>query len=230
MNNVTELKQQAAEYAVQFVKPGMVVGLGHGSTAIWAVRRIAELLKTGELDDVVCVPCSLQVQADARKLEIPLTTLEDAPVIDITIDGADEIDADFNVIKGGGGALLREKIVAQATKREIVVADASKVSSALGTNFAVPVEVSQFGWMLQMTFLEGLGARCKRRPHPEGFPFLTDQRNFIVDCEFGPIADVHALARAMNDRAGIVEHGLFLNLVHDIVVAGPEGITHRTKS
>jgi ribose 5-phosphate isomerase A len=229
VDNVTEQKRQAAEYAVQWVKPGMIVGLGHGSTAIWAIRRIAELLKSGELTDIICVPCSLQVQSDARKLDIPLTTLDDSPVIDVTIDGADEIDPNMNVIKGGGGALLREKIVAQATKREIVVADASKVSDALGTHFAVPVEVSQFGWTSQLAFLEGLGARCKRRPHPEGFPFLTDQRNFIIDCEFGPIADVHALARAMNDRAGIVEHGLFLNLVHDIVVATPEGITHHTK-
>lgn len=226
MEDLTQYKRDAAEYAVRFVESGMVVGLGHGSTAIWAIRRIADLLKTGALRDLLCVPCSVQVHSDARKLDIPLTTLDDHPVVDITIDGADEIDPALNVIKGGGGALLREKIVAQATRREIIVADHTKVSDVLGTRFAVPVEVAPFGWTAQLAFLESLGARCTRRKHPEGFPFLTDQRNFILDCNFGPIADVAALARALNDRAGIVEHGLFLGLVSDLIVAGPDGIRH----
>lgn len=225
-NDVTEYKRKAAEAAVEFVESGMVVGLGHGSTAIWALRRIADRIKQGDLRDVVGIPCSRQVQADAEAAGIPLTTLDSHPVIDITIDGADEADPSFNVIKGGGGALLREKIVAQATRREIIVADYTKTSAALGTIFAVPVEVIPFGWPSQAAFLEKLGARWNVRKRPDGTDFLTDQQNLILDCAFGPIDDVVELAGKLNGRAGIVEHGLFIGLVHDLIVAGPDGLRH----
>ncbi|RLC67259.1 MAG: ribose 5-phosphate isomerase A, partial [Chloroflexi bacterium] len=131
--NISQLKRQAGERAVDFVESGMVVGLGHGSTAIFALRRIALLLRQGQLRDILGLPCSSEVEADARALGIPLTTLEDYPEIALTIDGADEVDPHLNLIKGGGGALLREKIVAQASRREIIVVDETKLSPVLGS-------------------------------------------------------------------------------------------------
>lgn len=222
----SQLKQQAAERAVEFVEPGMVVGLGHGSTAIFAIRRIAQLLDDGGLQDILGVPCSLQVETDARELGIPLTTLNEHATIDLTIDGADEVDPDMNVIKGGGGALLREKIVAQASQREIIVVDNSKLSPALGTRWAVPVEVTPFGWRSQAAFLESLGAEVKVRESKSDISFKTDQGNLILDCDFGPITDPIQIAAHMDARAGIVEHGLFLGLVTDVIVADHQGIRH----
>jgi ribose 5-phosphate isomerase A len=224
--NISQLKQQAAEYAVQLVEPGMVLGLGHGSTAVFAIRRIAQLLDDGKLQDIAGVACSLQVEADARELGIPLTTLDDHTSIDLTIDGADEIDPDLNVIKGGGGALLREKIVAQASRREVIVVDGSKLSPALGTRWAVPVEVTPFGWRSQAAYLELLGAKVKVRDGSGDAPFKTDQGNLILDCYFGSITDPISLAAQMDRRAGIVEHGLFLGLVTDVIVADDRGIRH----
>ena len=224
--DISQLKQQAAERAVEFVKSGMVVGLGHGSTVIFAVRRIAELLHEGQLQDILSVPCSLQVKEEARRLGIPLTTLEEHPVVDLTIDGADEVDPHLNLIKGGGGALLREKIVAQASRREIIVVDESKLSPALGTHWPVPVEVTPFGWRSQAAYLESLGAQPVLRLNSDGSLFKTDQGNLILDCHFGPIPDPARLAAQMNERAGIVENGLFLGLATDVIVASAEGIRH----
>jgi ribose 5-phosphate isomerase A len=221
-----QLKQQAGEYAVQFVKSGMVIGLGHGSTAIFAVRRIAELLHKGRLENILGVPCSRQVEEDARQLGILLTTLDEHLVVDLTIDGADEVDPDLNVIKGGGGALLREKIVAQASRREIIVVDESKLSPALGTHWPVPVEVAPFGWRSQAAYLESLGAKPVMRLNSDGTAFKTNQGNLILDCHFGPIPDPAQLVAQMNERAGIVEHGLFLGLATDVIVAGVEGVRH----
>ncbi|MBN1876788.1 MAG: ribose-5-phosphate isomerase RpiA [Anaerolineae bacterium] len=224
--NISQLKQQAGEYAVQFVESGMVLGLGHGSTAIFAIRRIAHLLREGRLKDIVCVPCSLHVEANAQQLDIPLTTLDQHPEIDLTIDGADEVDPHLDVIKGGGGALLREKIVAQASRREIIVIDNSKLSAALGTLWAVPIEVVTFGWHAQVAYLEALGAEVRVRQSKDGALFKTDQRNMILDCTFGAIPDPHRLAAQLDQRAGIVDHGLFLDLVTDVIVAGETGIQH----
>jgi ribose 5-phosphate isomerase A len=204
----------------------MVVGLGHGSTAIFAARCIARLLHEGQLRDVLGVPCSSRVEQDARRLGIPLTTLDNHPVVDLTIDGADEVDPNLDLIKGGGGALLREKIVAQATKREIIVVDESKLSVALGTHWSVPVEVVPFGWRVQRAYLESLGARPVLRQSSDGTPFRTDQGNLVLDCDFGPIPDPARLAACMGQRAGIVEHGLFIGLATDVIVAGMEGIRH----
>lgn len=220
------LKRRAAEYAVEFVRPGMVVGLGHGSTAIWALRRIAEKLDSGALSGIWGVPASTEVEQEATRLGIPLTTLETHPVIDITIDGADEIDSALNLIKGGGGALLREKIVAQASKREVIVADASKLSPALGTYWAVPVEVIPFGHSAQVAFLEGLGAKVRLRINPDGQPFMTDQKNLIYDCDFGPLQSPVEIAKRLKARTGVVEHGLFIALASDVVVADQDGIRH----
>jgi ribose 5-phosphate isomerase A len=223
---ITEFKRQAGYRAVDYVRSGMIVGLGHGSTAIHAIRRIAQLLREGQLHDILGIPCSRRVEQDARELGIPLTTLDDHPVVDLTIDGADEVDPDLNVIKGGGGALLREKIVAQATRREIIVVDETKLSPALGTRWAIPIEVVPFGWPVQIVFLESLGGRPTLRRLDDGMPFFTDQGNLIIDCAFGPIVDPAALVAQLDARAGIVEHGLFFDLVSDVIVAGKDGIRH----
>ena len=229
--NTQNLKEQAAVRAVEFVKPGMVVGLGHGTTTIFAVRRIAELLQAGALKNILGVPCSIQVEKEAQHVSIPLTTLEEHPVIDLTIDGADEVDPNLDLIKGGGGALLREKIVAQASRREIIVVDESKLSPALGTRWAVPVEVVPFGWRTQALYLESLGADVKLRQDGNRKTFTTDQGNLILDCQFGPLLQPAELAVKLNARTGIVEHGLFLGLATDLIVAGAEGVRHieRTK-
>jgi ribose 5-phosphate isomerase A len=224
--DIVRLKQQAAERAVEFVESGRVVGLGHGSTAIFAVRRIAQLLHEGQLRDILGVPSSLQVEEEARRLGIPLTTLIEHPVVDLTIDGADEVDPHLDLIKGGGGALLHEKIVAQASHREIIVVDESKLSPALGTHRPVPVEVVPFGWRSQVAYLESLGAQVILRRNGRGNPWQTDQGNLILDCHFGPIPDPAQLAIRLNARAGIVEHGLFLGLATDVIVAGSQGIRH----
>jgi ribose 5-phosphate isomerase A len=224
--NVNVYKQQAAEKAVEFVQSGMIVGLGHGTTAVWAVRHLADLLHAGTLRDVLGVPCSHQVEIEARELGIPLTTIEEHPIIDITIDGADEIAPNLDVIKGGGGALMREKIVAQCTRREIIIADESKLVSALGTHWAVPVEVIPFGYGSQANYLESLGAEIKMRKNADGSPFKTDQGNYILDCNFGPIENPAELADKLKRRTGVVEHGLFIRLATDAIIAGSDGIRH----
>lgn len=226
MDSERSLKLQAAERALTHVESGMVVGLGHGSTALLAVRRLAELLDEGALHDILGVPCSRAIEDEARKLGIRLTTLEEHPVVDVTIDGADEVDADLNLIKGGGGALLREKIVAQASRREIIIVDESKLSSALGTHWAVPVEVIPFGWRTQVAYLDSLGASVRLRQNADGTPFMTDQGNLLLDGDFGPIAEPARLAARLDTRTGIAAHGLFLGLASDVIVAGRQGVRH----
>lgn len=224
-----ELKRLAAEQAVTLLRPGMVVGLGVGSTAIHAIRKIGALLAAGELRDIVGIPCALRVEEEARRLAIPLTTLEEHPQIDLTIDGADEVDPQLNLIKGGGAALLREKIVAQSTAREVIVVDETKLSPRLGTSFFVPVEVIPFGWGVQAAWIAALGAEVRLRRRDDGEPLLTDQGNYLLDCHFGPIDDLEKLAAGLSARAGVVEHGLFLGMATDLIVAGADGIRHIQK-
>lgn len=218
------LKQRAAEEAVKQVRSGMVVGLGVGSTAVHAVRRIAALLNQGELREIVAVPCANSVEAEARRLGIPLTTLNEHPEVDLTIDGADEVDPACNLIKGGGGALLREKIVAQSSRREVIVVDSGKQSRVLGERWYVPVEVIPFGWRAQALYLESLGAMVELRRTDDGGIFTTDQGNYILKSTFGPIHNPHQLAARLDARAGIVEHGLFLGLASEVIVASEAGI------
>ncbi len=223
-------KQQAAEYALQFVQSGMVVGLGGGTTASFAVRGLAQLLREGKLRNILGIPCSSKVETEVRQLGISLTTLEAHPAIDVTIDGADEVDPELNLIKGGGGALLHEKIVAQASRREIIIVDESKPSPRLGTHWPLPVEVVPFGWGAQIQFLKSLGGRGELRQGHDGKPFQTDSGNWIIDCHFGPIANPTGLANRLAARAGIVEHGLFLGLATDLIIAGPDGIRHEARA
>ncbi len=204
----------------------MIVGLGHGSTAIFAIRAIAAELATGELKDIVGIPCSRQVEGNARALGIPLISLDETPIIDVTIDGADEADPALNLIKGGGGAVLREKIVAQVSRREIIIIDEDKLVPMLGTVWPVPVEVVPFGWRSQADYLAGLGAEVTPRRLGNGEFFHTDQGNLILDCHFGPIAQPVELAAQIRTRAGIIEHGLCLGIADDVIVAGPAGIRH----
>jgi ribose 5-phosphate isomerase A len=226
-SEATRLKRLAAERAVELIQSGMVVGLGSGSTSALVVHRLAALLGEGKLSGVLGVPTSVETEALARSLGVPLTTLEEHPSLELTIDGADEVDPDLCLIKGGGGALLREKIVAQASRREIIVVDESKLSPRLGTRWPVPVEVLPFGWRSQALFLEGLGARVQRREARDGAPYRTDQGNFILDCALGPIARPAELAAKLESRAGIVEHGLFIGLTSELIIASPKGVEHR---
>ncbi|RRR67040.1 MAG: ribose-5-phosphate isomerase RpiA [Candidatus Viridilinea halotolerans] len=221
-----ELKRQAAEAAVALIEPGMVVGLGFGSTAAFALQHLAALLQSGQLRDIVGVPCAAWTETEARRLGVPLATLDTCATVDLTIDGADEVDPQLDLIKGGGGALLREKMVAQATTRQVIVVDEAKLSPALGTNFALPVEVVTFSVEATARFLRNLGAEVTLRCNAAGAYFVTDQGNYILDCAFGPISDPAQLAATLQSRAGIVEHGLFLNMTKDLFVAGADGVRH----
>jgi ribose 5-phosphate isomerase A len=219
-------KKAAALKAVEFVESGMIVGLGFGSTAIYAVREIARKLSEGELDGILGVATALSVEQGAIELGIPLTTLDDHPQVDLTIDGADEVDPQLDLIKGGGAALLREKIVAQASRREIIVVDESKLSDRLGTRFPLPVEVLPFGWAPEAAYLESLGASVSRRLNQGGEPVVTDQGNWIIDAKFEIIEDPGVLSDQLGRRAGVVAHGLFLGLATDLIVAGTDGVRH----
>lgn len=226
MNKQDELKQKAANRAVEYVDSGMVVGLGTGSTTEFAVKRIAERLKSADLKDIVGIPTSIRTQKLAGELNIPLCGLDDQPDIDVTIDGADEVDPDLNLIKGGGGALLREKVVAQASRRNIIIVDASKLSPCLGTHWALPIEVIPFAVKTEENFIKSLGASVTLRTEADGQPYKTDQNNFILDANLGEMADPNSIAARLDRRAGIVEHGLFLGLASDVIVAAEDSIRH----
>jgi ribose 5-phosphate isomerase A len=223
---VERYKQQAAEGAVEYARSGMIIGLGTGSTAIFATRRIAALLREGRLKDIAGFATSKATLEEAVRLNIPMIGEEMPRDLDLTIDGADEVDPDLNLIKGGGGALLREKIAAQASGRLIIVVDQSKLSPKLGDRHTLPVEVLPYGWCSQARFLESLCPDVRLRLQPDGSPFITDSGNLILDCSVSQIGDFRELAARLNERAGIVEHGLFLGMTTDLVVAGPEGIRH----
>lgn len=228
MADQNSLKRLAAERAVSFIRSGMVVGLGHGSTALLAVSALADRIMRGEVRDLVAIPCSPEIEAAARRFGITITNLEDHPRIDITVDGADEVDPKLNLIKGGGGALLREKIVAQASAREIIMVDESKLSPRLGTNWAVPVEVLEYGLRSQSDYIESIGGKPILRLR-DGVPFRTASGNLILDCNFGPIDDPGSLAIELKQRTGIVEHGLFVGMATEVVVAGADGVRILTR-
>jgi len=221
----TRAKREAGFAAVdRYVRPGMVIGLGTGSTAVWAVRRVGELLATGALSDVCAVATSGASAAEASLCGVPLTSLDEHPRLTVTIDGADEVAPSLDLIKGGGGAHLREKVVAQASDQLVIVVDEDKLVPVLGTSFAVPVEVISMAQRPEREFLEFLGATVSLRTAADGSVFVTDEGNHILDAAFGPIGDPAGLLRGLQDRAGIVEVGLFLGLTSLVVVAGPDGV------
>lgn len=224
VDTAIQYKIAAAREAVSLVESGMRVGLGTGSTAIWATRHIAELIHAGELHHITGFATSRATADEALRLGIPLMDDDLPGDLDLTIDGADEVDPRLDVIKGGGGALLREKIVAQVSRRYIIVVDETKLSPLLCTRYALPVEVLVFGWQSQRRFLEQLGAKVTLRKAGHGEDFKTDSGNIILDCAFGPISAPKELANQLAWRAGIVEHGLFLGMATDVIVAGPHGV------
>ena len=219
MNIREELKSRAAHAAVEQIRDGMVLGLGSGTTVAHALQRLAELLQTGRIDNVCGVPSSTQTEKQARQLGIPLTSLDRQPILDLTIDGADEVDPELNLIKGGGGALLREKVLAQASRRTVFIVDQSKLSPGLGSHWPLPVEVIDFAVRSIENYLTSIGASVELRRTAEGNPFRTDQNNVILDAHFGPIENAGGLASKLADRAGIVAHGLFLNMADEVIVA-----------
>lgn len=224
MVNQELLKEQAALAAVDFVSPGMVLGLGSGSTVLFALKEIGRRIRSGSLIDVAGIPSSLETEALAVQFGIPLTTFGKISEIDLTIDGADEVDPNLDLIKGGGAALLREKVLAQASRRNVIIVDQSKLSERLGTLWPVPVEVLPFAWEAEARFMESLGAQPQLRMGQDGEAITTNQGNYIIDADFGPISDPHSLASSLKQRAGVLEHGLFLNFPKDLIVASASGI------
>jgi ribose 5-phosphate isomerase A len=227
------LKKIAAYQAVNNeIQSGMKVGLGSGSTVAFALDAIGEALREGRLRDIVGVPTSEQTASRSRELGIPLVELHEVEALDVTIDGADEIDPHLNLIKGLGAALLREKMIAQATRRFVVIADESKKVDFLGQKAPLPVEVVPFGWQSHLRFLEQAGSTPRRR-EKEGQPIVTDNGCYIIDCTFDPavgIEDAQVLEWLLLARAGIVDHGLFLDMAAIAYVAGAEGVEVMTRA
>lgn len=226
MDAVNRMKAKAGYAAVEMVQSDSVVGLGTGSTAKFAVERLAEKLHSGELVNIRGVATSEQTAQLAAKVGIPLLDMQEIDHIDITIDGADEVDPSMNLIKGGGGALLREKIVAQASDVVIIIADDSKYSEVLGNNWALPVEVIKMALASEKKYLESLGANVILRKTKEGQVFITDEGNYVLDADFGHITDPAELSRKLESRAGIVEHGLFVGIATKVILAGPEDLIY----
>ena len=227
--SVDALKRAAAEKAVLEVKSGMTLGLGSGSTTRFAVVKIGELWQSGRLTDLVAIPTSEDTAALARQYDIPLTTLDEHPVIDLVIDGADEVDCSLNLIKGLGGALLREKMVELAARRFVVIVDEGKLSKRLGLVSPLPVEIVRFGWKYQARWLETLGCIPVLRGGEEQ-PYVTDNSNYIFDCTFpNGIGDLENIAALLQARVGVVEHGLFLDMASEVIVASPNGVKQMTR-
>lgn len=224
MNTVDELKKSAAEHAVNFIESGMIVGLGTGSTAYYAIKRISELIQQDKLKDILAIPSSKATEQLALRLGIPLTNFSKFNRVDITIDGADEVDENLNLIKGGGGALLREKVLAQASGKFFIVVDESKVSTHLGEKWKVPVEVIPFALETELFFLKSCSKETFVRKNDLGELFITDEGNYIVDVNFGIIENPYKTASLLNERAGIVEHGLFVNCASKVFIASKTGV------
>lgn len=217
------LKERVARQALEYVESGMVIGLGSGSTAAYFIDLLGARLKSGELGDIVGVATSRESESQAQGWGIPISTLADQPRLDLTVDGADEVDPDLNVIKGLGRALLREKIVEIHTERLVIVVDESKLVRRLGRG-PLPLDMVPFGWETQIRWLNSLGCRAELRLEEDGSPVVTDDGNYMALCHFSEgIADPHGLARALADRPGIVEHGLFLGMADEVLVSSTQG-------
>jgi len=224
------LKEQAAQHALSFVRDDMVLGLGSGSTSAIFVYLLGEKIKAGALKDVLGVPTSEDTALRARALGIPLTSLSELaeklgkPVLDLVVDGADEVDPQLNLIKGLGRAALREKIIEMHARRFIVIVDESKIVTRLGRG-PLPVEIIPFESPIHIAWLNSLGCRAEQWMEADGSAVITDNGNYLVRCWFeGGIADAYALSHTLNERPGIVEHGIFLDLADQIIIAGADGI------
>lgn len=230
-----DLKKLAADKAVDYVKSGMVLGLGTGSTAAFVVDKLGFLIQSGALTNIIGVPTSKRTYEQALSLNIPLATLDTHPHLDLAIDGADEVDPNLDLVKGRGGALLREKMVEAASDKFVVVVDDSKLVSGLGgSGLAMPVEVVQFCWKYNLVRLEGLfkeeGVEAKLRVDADGKPYVTDNSNYIVDLYFKtPIRDSFAAGKEILAFEGVVEHGLFLGMTTAVIIAGGDGVTVKNK-
>lgn len=225
------LKQQSAEFALNYVKSGMFVGLGTGSTTAYFIDMLGERLAAGTLQNIKAVPTSSGTAAKAKAAGILLTTLADVyqerkpPLLDIAVDGADEVDPDLNMIKGLGRALLREKIVEIHTEQFIVIVDESKIVPRLGTRGPLPVEITPFEAEATIIWLNSLGCHAELWREEDGSLVVTDNGNYLALCSFeGGIPNAHALALVLSERPGVVEHGLFLNMARRVIVAGADGI------
>lgn len=218
-------KAAAGARAADAVEPGMRLGLGTGSTVAFFLEALGERFRDGALPGIVGVPTSLRTEAAARKLGIPLVELEEAESLDLTVDGADEVDPNLDLIKGLGGALLREKMVAQATLRMIIIIDEGKLVKRLGSKGPLPVEVVPFSWKSQLPFLESLGAEVVVREDQAGHLYTTDNGNYMLHCTFpGGIPDAADVQDALARRAGVVDSGLFLGLTDEVMVGAEGGV------
>jgi len=222
-----EAKALVAKRSVEFVEDGMRVGLGTGSTATMFIRALGEHVKQTGIK-IRCVASSDASAKLGKELGLEVLTLAELPELDLYIDGADEVDPQLNLIKGGGGAMLREKIVASSSKRFIVVVDHTKIVPILG-KFPLPLEVIKMALPLVLTGLNKLGLNPKQRMHPDGSVYLTDENNFVVDCFCAQITDPAKTAVAVRNLVGVVEHGLFLGMTNLVLVAGDNGVTELTR-
>jgi ribose 5-phosphate isomerase A len=219
------LKELAARRALDWVRSGMALGLGSGTTFGYFLTVLAGELQAGTLRDIVGVPTSERTAALARAAGVPLTTLDECPRLDLAVDGADEVAPNLDLVKGLGAAMLREKVVAAHAARFLILVDESKLVPRLGTRAPLPVETVPFGVLPQLRWLAGLGCRAELRCDPDGSPLVTDNGNYLALCRFPEgIPDPQALARVLADRPGIVEHGLFLGMASAVVVAGSGGV------
>jgi ribose 5-phosphate isomerase A len=224
-------KRRAAEAAMKFVQDGMVVGLGTGSTADEFLQVLAAALTSGQLKGVRGIPTSRHSEARARQLGIPIVTLAQCPLAQVTIDGADEVAPNLDLLKGLGGALLREKLVAQNSSKLVIIADSSKSVPRLGTHSMLPVEVVQFAYEVHEAFIRSLGGIPTLRRAASGEPFVTDNSNYIYDCRFpSGIVQPHELERVLTSRAGIVETGLFLGMASVALIADENQVEERKHS
>ena len=228
MSWIAGAKRRAAEAAAQHVESGTVIGLGTGSTAKYMIEIIGSFLNSGRLTDILGVPTSIQTSADAKEVGIPLTTLDDHPELSLCIDGADLIDGNLNAIKGGGGALLREKIVASASKTYILIADERKIVEQLGTGFPLPLEILPFSAAPAADRVGRLGASVTLRRGKRG-KMTTDNGNFLLDADFGPIEDPPWLERELKSIPGVLETGLFLGFADMAYVGTPDGLRKMQK-
>ncbi|UCD13674.1 MAG: ribose-5-phosphate isomerase RpiA [Thermoplasmatales archaeon] len=215
------MKKMAAEKAVERIADGMTIGLGTGSTVKYVIKKLGEMINTGL--KIEGVPTSLKTKKIAKKYGIPLVDLDEHTEIDLTIDGADEVDSYLNLIKGGGGALTREKIIAYHSKKELIVVDETKIVKKLGVGFPLPVEVIKYGWNATKKTLEQLDCTAELRKIMDEV-YITDNSNYILDCDFGKINEPEVLEKEINSIPGVIENGLFVGLVDEVIVGSKQGI------